>query len=78
MASFLEGHEDYQKFLKGEKIPLFKAVRAHCYVCNGMETGGVDCKGKSCPLYPYFPYKGEKNGRDGNTDTGKQLQTPAK
>ncbi len=34
---------------------------AHCYICNGFETGAEDCQGsRNCPLYQYFSYKGIK------------------
>ncbi len=51
----------YEKFLKGERLTYKQAIKAQCYVCNGMgEGGGKDCKGKSCPLYQFMPSNPQK------------------
>lgn len=58
----LKGLREYKKFLKGEKLSHKKAILAQCYSCNGFEESNIDCRGKSCPLYPFHPYreKGQK------------------
>ena len=53
----LKGKKEFDKFEKGEKLTFKGAIFAHCYVCNGLNEGGVDCQGYSCPLYVFFPYK---------------------
>lgn len=53
----LKGKKEYEKFLNGEKLSFKGAIRANCYMCNGLEEGGADCKGKSCPLYSFMPYR---------------------
>lgn len=58
--SILKGQLEYEKFTKGEKLTRRQAILSQCYVCNGENEGGDDCKGISCPLYQYFPYKGKK------------------
>jgi len=52
-----KGWLEYSKWQKGKSLTRKDAMLANCYVCNGFETGGVDCKGKDCPLYEYFPYR---------------------
>ena len=82
---YVKGQVEYEYFLKDGKCRSFlRAIKAHCYVCNGMEEGGVDCLGKNCPLYQYFPYKGKKGTRridgtePGTVITRKEIQIPPK
>ena len=57
----IKGSGAYAKWQRGEKLWRSEAILAHCYQCNGMNEGGVDCQGyKTCPLYEYFHYKGVK------------------
>ena len=56
----IKGQAQYGKFLKGGKLTRREAILANCYMCNGLEDSAVDCQGKSCPLYPFQPYKGRK------------------
>jgi len=56
----LKGRKEFEKFQRGEKLTWKQVVRAQCYDCNGQEEGAEDCKGDSCPLYQFFPYKGIK------------------
>lgn len=53
----MRGKRDYEKFQKGETLTHKQGILAHCYVCNGLDEGGEDCKGKSCPLYQFMPYR---------------------
>ncbi len=57
VTSMIKCLRDYEKFLKGAKLSPIKAIRAQCYICNGDDEGGIDCKGKSCPLYRYMSYR---------------------
>lgn len=54
--SIIKGTKEYKKFKNGDKLTRKQAM-ANCYLCNGLEDSNVDCKGKSCPIYPYRPYK---------------------
>jgi len=63
MAS-LKGRRELEKFERGEKLTWKQAIRAQCYVCNGLDEGLEDCQGASCPLYTFFPYKGVKGHRN--------------
>ena len=58
----VKGQNEYRKFLDGEQLTMKQTIVAQCFICNGAEEGsGEDCKGDSCPLYPYFNkwvYKG--------------------
>ena len=54
----LKGQVEYEKFKRGERLTRRESMVAHCYQCNGFESSNEDCKGKSCPLYEYSPYKG--------------------
>jgi len=53
----MKGFAAYKKFLDGKQLTRKEAILAQCYVCNGLSDGGQDCKGKSCPLYEYMPYR---------------------
>ena len=51
----LKGQTEYENFKKGMALSPKKAIKAACYACNGENDGsGEDCRGLSCPLYPYF------------------------
>jgi len=51
----LKGQVEYESFKAGKALSPKKAIKAACYVCNGEGDGsGEDCKGVSCPLYPFF------------------------
>lgn len=56
----IKGQLEYEKFKESKPLTRKEAILAQCYVCNGLDEGGEDCKGISCPLYAYFPYKGKK------------------
>ena len=60
----LKGQSQHKKWVKGEKLTRKGAMLAMCYECNGLEDSGCDCLGKSCPLYPYQPYRGKINPED--------------
>lgn len=54
----LKGKNHHEKWLKGNKLTRKQAMSANCYICNGENEGGVDCKGgKVCPLYQYYEYR---------------------
>lgn len=57
---YLHGQMEYKKFKKGERLTYREAVLANCYHCNGLNEGGEDCRGKSCPLYQHMPYNENK------------------
>lgn len=51
----LKGHIFYNRFLEGIKLSPRQTIIAQCYICNGeLEGHFEDCRGESCPLYPYF------------------------
>ena len=51
------GKAEYDKFLSGKSLSRKEAIIAQCYVCNGEDEGGIDCRPTSgCPLYQYMPY----------------------
>jgi len=52
-----KGKMEYKKFKNRHALTYKEAVLAQCYACNGFEEGGVDCLGKSCPLYQFMPYR---------------------
>lgn len=52
----LRGGREYERYKKGETLSHKQAILAQCFVCNGLEEGGEDCLGKSCPLYQFMPY----------------------
>ena len=56
----MRGRKEYLRFKSGEPLTFRQAILAQCYACNGAEEGGEDCKGVSCPLYPFMPYNLER------------------
>lgn len=56
----IKGKLEYQKFLQGKILTRKEAILAQCYVCNGCEEGGMDCRSTSCPLYQFMAYKKHK------------------
>ena len=62
----IKGQVEYDKFKRGEKLTRMEAVRAHCFICNGFEEGNCDCKGKSCPLYAFHPYRSKLGPEEGS------------
>ena len=58
--SIIKGRLEQKKLLNGEKLTRRQAIMANCYVCNGEEEGGEDCKSTDCPFYQYFPYRDKK------------------
>ncbi len=49
----------YLKTVLGEVAPS-KAIKMQCYSCVGwadVKNAIVDCRGITCPLYAYRPYK---------------------
>ena len=71
--SRIKGANEYAKWEKGEKLTLRQALLTQCYVCNGLDEGGKDCKGKACPLYPFMPYNRNRY-RSGRTMTPEQRE----
>lgn len=57
----IAGGREFKKFLLGEPLTRMESMLAQCYVCNGEEESGEDCKGAdTCPLYAYHPHKGKR------------------
>lgn len=52
------GQGELLKHLSGQRLTLKQAVNAHCYDCmNYYSDGKVDCKIRHCSLYPFMPYR---------------------
>lgn len=56
----MRGKTEFERFKKGERLTHKQAILAQCYVCNGLDEGGEDCKGASCPLHQFMPYRKDK------------------
>jgi F420-0:gamma-glutamyl ligase len=55
------GKTHYLRFLQGEKLTLKQSVIADCFICTaGFLDGKVDCSNPSCVLYPFMPYRKNK------------------
>lgn len=71
------GRSEYLKFQRGEKLSRAQAVSAQCFECNGFSVEKAhDCRGTSCPLYPWSPW-GKSHGlrpvkRPGSIGRGKK------
>lgn len=68
-----KGYKEYQRFMKGDPLTYRQAVLAQCYVCNGMDEGGDDCKGISCPLYQHMSYRTGKTKRPVSEEVRQRL-----
>lgn len=53
----VRGQREFEKYRRGEPLTHKQTLLAQCFICNGAEEGGEDCKSVSCPLYQYMPYK---------------------
>ena len=52
------GRAEFMKFAEGKRLTRGDSLKAKCYECMGYYIDGrQDCRVKSCPLYPYMPYK---------------------
>lgn len=53
----VKGKNQFMKFKEGKFLGMKDAILANCYMCNGYEESGEDCRGKgSCALYAFSPY----------------------
>ena len=57
-----QGKQEYIEYLKtGKRLSPVKAIKAQCYQCtNAYADKKIDCEIKECPLYPYMPYRKDK------------------
>lgn len=68
----IKGQKEYEKFEEGKKLTRKQAMLAQCFVCNGLDEGGDDCKGTSCPLYQFMVYRA---GKGKKKVSAKQLES---
>ncbi|MFH1784141.1 MAG: hypothetical protein ABH868_04515 [bacterium] len=55
------GRAELLRYLSGKKLTPLQAFKASCYDCMGFYADGkMDCKMPVCSLYPYMPYRAEK------------------
>ncbi len=55
------GEANYQKHQEGKTLYRNQAIQAKCFECMGDYLDGrYDCLVKTCPLYPFMPYRGKK------------------
>lgn len=69
----MRGKREYDRFKSGESLTHKQAILAQCYVCNGLDEGGEDCKGVSCPLYQHMPYRTGRKKRELTADERQSL-----
>ena len=63
----------FNKFQRGEYLSPRQAIIAQCFICNGEGEGSSeDCRGLSCPLYPYFKKWVYRVGRQKKVDSTSQ------
>jgi len=71
----IKGAYQYKHFKEGKPLTRKDAILAHCYECNGLEDGIVDCpSAKSCPLYPYYTYRGKDKIKNDGFKGGKNKE----
>ena len=60
----IKGALQYKKFKEGESLTRKGTMLAHCYMCNGLDEGAVDCQGTDCPMYQYFSYRNKTRKKE--------------
>lgn len=66
------GQKELLKHLAGQKITFKQAIYARCYDCMGYYSDGkVDCKMPHCALYPFNPYKKNREKQTTKKPTSK-------
>ena len=58
-GSHSAGRSEAIKFLTGMRLTLGQAIKANCYLCNGID-GRSDCQTYTCPMYPHMTYNPDK------------------
>ena len=57
-----KGKKCLVKYINGELIARSEALLAKCADCSAYYTDGMkDCEVPGCPLYPWMPYRKNKN-----------------
>ena len=55
------GRSEYMAILRGRTASKLESIYAHCYDCCGFyENGTFDCENELCALYPYMPYRTDR------------------
>jgi len=55
------GKKYYLRLLKGECLTMKQAILAKCFDCCGFYVDGkLDCTVVDCSLYPFMPYRKDK------------------
>lgn len=56
-----KGTHLYGKYLQGERLTRGESLIAKCAECmGGYVDGRRDCRVELCPLYPYMPYRKDR------------------
>lgn len=50
-----KGKKELIRHLRGERLTQAQAIRANCYLCNGLDER-TDCEVPTCPLHPFYAY----------------------
>jgi hypothetical protein len=59
------GKKELIKHLEGGRLTFKQAIYAKCYDCmNYFSDGKIDCKIPSCPLFPFMPYRLDREKRN--------------
>ena len=61
-APKVQGKQEYIEYLEtGKKLSPVKAIKAQCFSCMcSYLDGKVDCEISDCALYPFMPYRDNK------------------
>ncbi len=55
------GNKEFKKHEMGDRLTQRQAILAKCADCVGFYVDGkVDCQMPDCPLYPFMPYRAQK------------------
>jgi len=60
-ANECPGKRHYIRLLKGETLTLKQSMISDCFICTaGHLDGKVDCQNSLCAIYPFMPYRQDK------------------
>ena len=68
-----QGRNQLIKHLRGGRLTVTNALKAHCYECLGYYADGKrECACSHCALYPFMPYNPNRRKAKGTPRPGQK------